>query len=191
MNKSILMTAVLMLFNVLNSTASAQKIGHFNFQALIQSMPEYEKASNEYELYKQSLEDELKSIEAEAALIQKKYEAETKKPAPVQSKLQLWAKNLESMQVYYQEKQQSIQDSLNVKMSDLLAPIKTKIEKAVEEVAKEKGYSHVIDNSYGMLIYAAEENNIESALKAKLGIKDKPAANPAAGKPAVTPAPGK
>jgi outer membrane protein len=76
-------------------------------------------------------------------------------------------------------------------MSDLLAPIKTKIEKAVEEVAKEKGYSHVIDNSYGMLIYAAEENNIESALKAKLGIKDKPAANPAAGKPAVTPAPGK
>ncbi len=187
MNRSIFIAALLWLCAFSPNVAQAQKIGHLNFQNIIQAMPEYTKASNEYELYKQSLEDELKAIEAEALAINKKYELEAKKPAPSQTRLKLWAQNIETMQLMYQEKQQSIQDSLSAKMTELVAPIKKKVEEAVAEVAKAQGYSHIIDNSYGMLIYAAEENNVEEAVKAKLGIKDKPAANPGAGKPVGMP----
>jgi outer membrane protein len=187
MNRSIFIAALAWLCAFSPNVAQAQKIGHMNFQNIIQAMPEYTKASNEYELYKQSLEDELKAIEAEAMAVNKKYELESKKPQPSQTRLKLYAQNIETMQLMYQEKQQSIQDSLSAKMTELVAPIKKKVEEAVAEVAKAQGYSHIIDNSYGMLIYAAEENNVEAAVKTKLGIKDKPAANPGAGKPVGMP----
>ena len=187
MNRSIFIAALVWLCAFSPNVAQAQKIGHMNFQNIIQAMPEYTKASNEYELYKQSLEDELKGIEAEAMTVNKKYERESKLPAPSQTRLKIYAQNIETLQLLYQEKQQSIQDSLSAKMTELVAPIKKKVEEAVAEVAKAQGYSHIIDNSYGMLIYAAEENNVEEAVKAKLGIKDKPAANPGAGKPVGMP----
>jgi hypothetical protein len=71
-------------------------------------------------------------------------------------------------------------------MAELVAPIKKRVEEVVAEIAKEKGYTHVIDNSYGMLIYADEEHNLDKAVKTKLNIQDKPAANPGAGKPGGT-----
>jgi len=185
MKKSILALALFVLCFTLPSFVHAQKIGHLNFQEIITLMPEYKIASNEYDVYQKALEDELKSIEEEAMALNKKYELESKKPVPNQSKLKIYAQNLQMMQETYQEMQQSIQDSLKNKMAELVAPIKKKIEDAVAEIAKELGYSHVIDNSYGMLIYADEEHNLEKAVKTKLNIKDAPAANPGAGKPGV------
>lgn len=183
MNRIIFSTALSSLFFLFAGAANAQKVGHVNFQGIIQAMPEYKTASDEYELYKQSLEDDLKMIESEGASITKKYELESKKPAPNQTRMQLYARQLEDLQLQYQQKQQSIQDSLSAKMSELIAPIKEKVEAAVAEVAKEKGYTHVIDNTYGTLVYADEAYNLEEAVKAKLNIKEKPAANPGAGKP--------
>jgi outer membrane protein len=193
MKKSILGLAICLLSFALPSLVHAQKIAHLNFQEIITLMPEYKTASNEYDLYQASLEDELRQIESEAMAVNKKIEAEKVKPVPNQSKLKIYAQNLEMMQVTYQELQQSIQDSLKMKMAELVAPIKKKVEEVVAEIAKEKGYTHVLDNSYGMLIYADEEHNLDKAVKAKLNIQEKPAANPGAGKPGMgntRPAPG-
>lgn len=183
MNRSFVIAALSLLCFVLPNAVKAQKIGHLNFQSIIQAMPEYKTASDEYELYKQSLEDELKAIEAEAMNINKKLDAETKKPVPNQTRIKIWSQQIEAMQYEYQVMQQSIQDSLTSKMNELVAPIKKRVELAVAEIAKERGLSHVIDNSYGQLIYADEEYNLEAAVKLKLNIKDKPVANPGAGKP--------
>lgn len=191
MNRFIFTAALSCLLILTAGKANAQKVGHLNFQNIIQAMSEYKTASDEYELYKQSLEDDLKMMETEGAAISKKYEAESKKPAPNQTRMQLYARQLEDLQLQYQQKQQSIQDSLTSKMSELIAPLKQRVEVAVSDVAKEKGYTHVIDNTYGTLVYADETYNLEEAVKAKLGIKDKPAANPGAGKPGIRqPAPG-
>ena len=45
---------------------------------------------------------------------------------------------MELMQQNYQEMQQTVQDSLNIKMGELVEPIKTKVTNAVAEIAKEK-----------------------------------------------------
>ena len=183
MNRSFVIAALSLLCFVLPNAVKAQKIGHLNFQSIIQAMPEYKTASDEYELYKQALEDELKAIEAEAMNINKKLDAETKKPVPNQTRIKIWSQQIEAMQYEYQVMQQSIQDSLTSKMNELVAPIKKRVELAVAEIAKERGLSHVIDNSYGQLIYADEEYNLEAAVKLKLNIKDKPVTNPGTRKP--------
>ena len=191
MKRIIQSTAILSLIFIFSNSAFAQKIGHLNFQNVLQAMPEYKTASDEYELYKQSLEDDLRAIETEAMAINKKMDVEQKKPVPNQTRLSLYAKQLEAMQYEYQAQQQTMQDSLNAKMSQLIAPLKKLIEEAVASIAKERGYSHVIDNTYGMLLYAEPEHDLEQAVKDKLGIKDKPAANPGAGKPGTrNPMPG-
>jgi len=183
MKKSILTVAFLLLCSLIPSVSNAQMVGHLNFQEIIQLMPEYETASKEYDIYKLSLEDQLKQIETEYLGAQKKMDEESKKPAPSQTKMKLYAQQMELMQQNYQEMQQTVQDSLNIKMGELVEPIKTKVTNAVAEIAKEKGYSHVIDNSMGTLIYADAKHDISAAVKTKLGIKEKPAVNPAAGKP--------
>jgi len=185
MKTSILSVAILLLSFIHPNAVKAQKVGHLNFQEIVTLMPEYKTASAEYDLYQASLEDQLKAIESEAVAIQKKYEAETKKPVPNQARLKIYAQNLEMMQANYQEMQQSIQDSLRAKMSELVAPIRKKVEEAVAEIAKANGYSHVIDNSQGILIYADEANSLDKLVKEKLNIKDKPAVNPGAGRPGM------
>lgn len=190
MKRTLVYAVISALFILKTSVSEAQKVGHLNFQNLIQAMPEYKTASDEYELYKQSLEDELRAIEAEAISINKKYEAETKKPAPNQTRMKIWAQQIQDMQMDYQERSQSIQDSLTVKMNELVAPIRKKIEDAVAAIAKEKGYSHVIDSSLGYLIYADEAHNIEADVRARLNIQEKPMSNPGAGVPGTMPGAG-
>lgn len=165
-------------------------VGHLNFQEIIQLMPEYKTASNAYDAYKLALEQDLKFLENEYLKTQKKYELESKKPAPNQMYIKLYAQQLEGFQMQYQEMQQSIQDSLNVKMAELVEPIKQRVTDAVADVAKEKGYSHVVDNSVGILIYADPAHDISDAVKAKLGIVEKPISNPGAGKPQGMPGTG-
>ncbi|MES2618142.1 MAG: OmpH family outer membrane protein [Bacteroidota bacterium] len=182
MKKSIIVLAVMLSVFVPN-VLKAQKVGHVNFQEIILLMPEYKLAATEYDVYQLSLEDELKAVENMILEVQKNYAIESKKPQPNKTKLKIYETQNESYQQQYQMMQQSSQDSLKAKMAELVAPIRKKVEEAVAAIAKEKGYSHIIDNSYGALIYADEADNIDEAVKAKLNIKEKPAANPGAGKP--------
>ncbi len=166
-----------------NVLKAQSKVGHVNFQEIILLMPEYTMAATEYDLYQAALEDNLKQKEEQILEVQKNYQLESqKKPTPNKTKLDIYMKLNETYQQEYQMMQQSTQDSLKAKMAELVAPIKKKVEAAVAEVAKEKGYSHIIDNSYGTLIYADESDNIDSAVKTRLRIKEKPIANPAAGR---------
>jgi len=56
------------------------------------------------------------------------------------------------------------------KQQKLLAPLITKIETSINEVAKEKGLSYVFDTSKGMLLYADQQDDISKDVKVKLKI---------------------
>ncbi|MEX0595098.1 MAG: OmpH family outer membrane protein [Candidatus Paceibacterota bacterium] len=178
MYQSILKPLLIAVSFLFINLSFSQKVGHLNFQDIITVMPEYKVASNEYELYQASLEDELKNFQAEYVAAEKKLELESKKAQPSQIRLKSLQQQMMTIQQDYQEYAQSMEDSLKAKMAELVAPIKKKVEEAVAEVAKELGYSHVIDNSYGTLLYADDQFNLEKAVKDKLNIKDKPNVTP-------------
>ncbi|HNU89285.1 MAG TPA: OmpH family outer membrane protein, partial [Ferruginibacter sp.] len=62
---------------------------------------------------------------------------------------------------------------------DKIAPVREKAMDAIKAVAKEKGYSYVIDESTNAILVAPPGDDLLPAVKAKLGIKDAPAAKPA------------
>lgn len=183
MKNSILTIALLCFSAFIPSVLHAQQTAHINYQEIIQSLPEYIEANNKYEIYKQSWQDVLKELESKYQQTQAKFEKEKAAPAPNQYKLNLYSKDMESILNRYQLTELEIQDSLNAYMMELVEPIKKRVADIVEAVAKEKGYTHVIDNSSGILIYADPAHDISDAVKAKLGITDKPTSNSAAGKP--------
>ena len=77
---------------------------------------------------------------------------------------------LRNLQRSIQTLQENAQEDLRKKENDLVKPELEKIYKAVNEVAKDNGFTHVL-NSDQVLLYADEEFDITELVMNKLGIK--------------------
>lgn len=74
------------------------------------------------------------------------------------------------MQRYSQLEQQA-QADLQKKQQEIYEPMYNKAKAAIADVAKDKGYSYVIDASRGALLYMPPADNLLNDVKKKLGIK--------------------
>jgi outer membrane protein len=83
------------------------------------------------------------------------------------------------LQNYDQEVQEETQKYAQTK----IAPVRTKALEAIKTVAKERGYTYVIDDASSVLLVMPPGDDLLPLVKTKLGIKDAPAA-PAGTKPA-------
>lgn len=80
---------------------------------------------------------------------------------------------LQELQNSIQKFQQEAQQSLQAKQVELLKPAYEKIQKTIDEVAKENGFTHVFSNDASgvpILLFASEENDISNLVLAKIGV---------------------
>lgn len=180
---------LLMLTAFIGLNATAQKIGTVNSQEVLLTLPEVKamqtklQAKND-ELTKQ-LEGMYKTYEEKVGEFQKN---EKTMSASIKDLKAQEIKDLESrIQKFQQSAQQEIQDLERT----LTAPLLEKTKKAIQDVSKELGYSHVFDIVSGSLLVWPDANDITRQVKTKLGID--PNAKPAAaqGSQNGAPAPGK
>ena len=80
-------------------------------------------------------------------------------------------REIQDAQKRIQDYREAAEQKVQAKQSELLKPIYDKARKAIEDVAKEKGYGYVIDSSAGMLLVSPAADDILAPVKAKLGIK--------------------
>jgi outer membrane protein len=106
------------------------------------------------------------------------YSDTTKKLAPQVKALML--KEIQELQSVLGGAENYIQQVMQAKLQEFLSPYYTKAKKAIEQVAKEKGYTHVMSTE--IFLVAPEADNISLAVLTKLGIK-LPNQNPAGTKP--------
>lgn len=101
--------------------------------------------------------------------------ADTTKPKSVRD---LIAKDIQTLQQQLNGAEQYIQQVLQFKQQEFLRPYYDKARKAIEAVAKKKGYTHVL--STDVFVFAPETDDISLAvldeLKIKLPQNNKPAA---------------
>ncbi|HMN31876.1 MAG: OmpH family outer membrane protein [Chitinophagaceae bacterium] len=164
-----LFIAILML-SASNYANAQQKIGYINSEELIVSMPEAKKADAEISAYAKTFQDQLTSMQKELETKYKAYEAGVKSMTDAMRDVK--EKELTDLQSRIQSTQQSAEEKVSQKRQDLLKPITEKADKAIQDVAKEKGYSFILDASSGALVYATSADNIIKDVKTKLGIKD-------------------
>ncbi len=171
MRKFIKVGILILLFSAINLSAQTkQKIGHINSEELLQAMPARDSVKTKIETLAKILDTQLKTMESE---LQTKYtEYMSKEKEYTDLIKQTKQKELNELQTRIQEFQQNAQDELQKKQNELLSPIIDKAKKAIEDVAKENGYSYIFDasQSIGSVLYSDKSDDITVLVKKKLGL---------------------
>lgn len=181
-------TVKTIVFAILAFTAVAQaqpqKIGYLNAQAILADMQEVKAADSQLEAFAKQLANKdsvmVVTFQAKAADLQKKADEGT--IAPVQ--LEQEKKKLEDERNKIAQYEQDMQQQMAKKRQELYQPLLDKVNKAIQEVAKENGFIYVIDAAAGTLLYADEKNDLQNLVRAKLGLPALAAETPKAATPA-------
>ena len=167
-----------------STSVFAQKLGRINMQELVFAMPETAEMQKNLEAYQKELQDQLETIGVEFNNKLNEYtkQVSDKNSTMSDSVRQLKEKELNDLKTRYDEFVQVSQQDMQKKQGELLEPIIVKAQDAVKEVSKAGGYTVVYDTSVNAVAYFDEAvvTDILPAVKTKLGIKDTPAAAPAA-----------
>ncbi|WP_019989022.1 OmpH family outer membrane protein [Rudanella lutea] len=216
MKKNIVMAFVAaLLFGGISAQAQAQastpvttataagplKLGYTSMDYLLSQVPEAKDIQNQLTIQRTQLENEAKRLEKE---FQDKLQAYEKGAAQMSEVIRAdREKELQGLQTRYQEFQRNAESQLQNKYQQLVNPVLQKIQKNVDAVAKENGYSYVFNLDAGagtavILLVAPEENNITDIVLKKMGVTPAPSTPAKAGAgagtatpPANTPAPKK
>lgn len=150
----------------------AQKYGHLNLGNLLAAMPETKSADADINAYSQQL---VKQGEQKAEALQKEYAAVVQKMqngqlSPNQQKEA--EQSLQKKQEELRNFELEVQQKVAAKRQQLLTPILTKVQNAIDGVAKEKGIVMVFDTSvFNAILFAEDSDDLMPAVKAKLGIQ--------------------
>jgi outer membrane protein len=149
---------------------NAQKFGFINTQELLAGMSEMKLADNQV----QQLQNELVAKGEELVI---KFEAEYKAymaeaNSGTLSKVQMQQKeeSLVAKQEEIKKYEGDIQQKLVAKREELYKPVLDKVKAEIEKLGKEGGYTMIFDSSAGMILHAADSENLMPILKTKLGI---------------------
>ena len=143
MKKLILM---LMLFAPI--ATFAQKFGHVNAQAVMESLPEFSKARAEVEGQAKVYDNQLKEMQTE---IQKKAEEYDKTQATMNdTKRKETEATLQDLYQKFQQAQQDNAQAIQKLQNEKLQPIVTKLQNAIKNVGKAGGYVYIMDLSSGI-----------------------------------------
>lgn len=159
-------------------TAQAQtplKIGFADVDYIFSQMPEAKQIETEL----QSTQNQLKKeIDNKAAEFKKKlddYTANLNNMLPaVRANTE---RELQQLQANLQKLQEDAQATINQKQTALMEPVYQKVGKAIEDVAKENGFSLILSNQLGgldVVLYGDEKLDASDLVLKKMGITPKP-----------------
>jgi outer membrane protein len=161
------------VFALLAMTSFGQtKVAHINTTELLQMMPEVKQIDSTLQKMQTNYQTELNRLQQEMQGLYNQILEMSEDVNADAGILELKQNQLQKKQTEYQESQQFAQQQLQKKQQELYEPLTNKVKAVIEEVAKAKGYTHVIDSSQGLgLIWGADSHDLMPAVKAKLGIQ--------------------
>lgn len=169
--KKTLIAIVACLF-AFGGTAMAQKnikFGHINSNELMQIMPGRDSAQTILQAEVTELEQTLKSMQSEAEQRYNDYVAN--QSGWTELIRQTKQREIQDMGARIQEFQENAQKQLQQREQDLLKPIIDRAKKAIEDVAREGGYTYILDSGTASVLYSQDSDDIMPQVKKKLGLK--------------------
>lgn len=169
--KSILNYSFIALLTIATTAGvSAQKFAHINSQLLMVELTEMKSADAEVQTYQESLmkkgQDMVQAFEAKYL----QYAEQANKGELNKIQMQKIEGELGSEQQAIQSYEVEVQNMLAAKRQSLYEPIINKVKKAIEEVGTEGNYTMIFESGSGVLVHAADSDDIMTLVKAKLGM---------------------
>lgn len=189
-----LLTMVVALFIYGAAQAQEFKVGYTYIDFIVFNMPEMAGINSELSTFRGQLESQ---VTAKQTTIQTKTDQlrqMAQQPNANQTVLQ--ERNNELIQLTNDLETYAAQarQSLSAKEANLMNPVFTKVQTAIDEVRKEKGYNIILNmrtsTSDGIVLAADESLNITEAVFAKLGVEMPKEPSPSDPTTATNPATG-
>ncbi|MDZ7877507.1 MAG: OmpH family outer membrane protein [Saprospiraceae bacterium] len=162
--------AILLMLTVVTAANAQQKIGYLNAQAILADMTDMKAADSQLEAY-------AKQLTAKDSIMVVSFQAKAQKLGEDQQKgllapiaLEAEKKKLEAEKAQIEEFEQKMQQDLADRRKTLYQPVLDKVNKAIQDVAKEQAFTYVVDLTAGSLLYADEKNDLQNAVRTKLGL---------------------
>lgn len=162
------LTAVVLVMGVLFAgNAGAQtKIGYIKIDDMVAIMPETQKIDSLLERFQaDSINPKYAQIVALYQYKDSVYRDSLKTPAVVRKQIE---EELPSLIYQIQNWQQLVNQAMETKQNEYLAPIYRKVYDAIKQVAKEKGYTHVLSKE--ALLVAPDGDDMIGLVAAKLKV---------------------
>jgi len=173
MKKVTKIVAVIALFIGIAFSSQAQtvpqKIGYVNFNELLQAMPGIDSVRIALQEYQQTLTDQMDQMRVE---FENKYLDYQSKSAGMSDIIK---QNKEQELAQLQERidgfQQQAQTDLQGKQAEMLQPLITEAKQAVSAVAKELGYTYVLNAIEDVILFSEPADDLLPYVKSKLDIE--------------------
>lgn len=175
MLKKVLLAAALVVPMCLSAQS---KFGYVNSTEIFDLMPEKATAEASLQEVGKKYDTEFKALQDEFNKKFGEYQALAQDtPASIKERRE---QELQELQTKIQNFQQVAGQDLQRQQQVLLAPIQEKIRTAIQAVGAENGFTFIFDNSIPTIVYqGADAVNVTPLVKAKLNLKDAPAASTA------------
>ncbi|SFC86888.1 OmpH family outer membrane protein [Algibacter pectinivorans] len=157
--------AIALCFATVSFTQAQSKVAHINTQELIAAMPAAKSAQAEIEALGKTYQTDIQASITEYQNTVKQYEAEAATKTDEEN--QKRGLELQEKQQRIQQFRADAQKDLATKEAELFKPIQEAAMKAINEVAKAKGYEYVIDRA---TLIVANGTDILADVKKQLGI---------------------
>jgi outer membrane protein len=158
-----------------STTTNAQKIGYISADEIIQLMPEAATVQQQLDQYQQSLYQNAQDKQNAFNESLQKFIKDSSTMSP--SLKEVKRSDLQKQSQELAGEQQKIQNDFEQKRQELSVPIQKKLQAAIEEVAKENGYTYVMPRE--ALIVMPSTNDIGPLVIKKLGLKQPSTTTPA------------
>ena len=171
MMKNTLKVLAIVVLVAVAATTQAQKsskIGHIDFGKVLELMPGQDTVKVVMNKYVQTLQGELQTMQSELEMKGADYQ---KNLASMSSIIKATKeKEINDLQDRIQSFQQSAQQDLTAKQTELITPFVNKAKQAIKDVAKEGGYAYVLNSVDDLVLYSDGGDDITAQVKKKLGI---------------------
>ncbi len=155
----------------MSNFAQAQvKIGYASIDQIVPLLPEYKTGQT---VIQKANDDWMATINKLGTEAQNKYKDYEAKRATMTEAVRTAAEGeIQDLQKRIEEMQTKARTDLEAKQNEQFAPLVAKVKTAVAAVAKEKGYAYVLNATPNdLLLVAPPADDLEAAVKAKLGVK--------------------
>lgn len=151
--------------------AQTLKIGHVDSSAITEIMPERTKVEQDFQAFQTELESQIQTMLMEYQTKVQDYQANQATMSNLirQSK----EKEIVDLETRINEFRASADAALQNKYIELATPLIEKVQKAIDQVGKEKGFTYILDKSSqsGTVVFIGDNAiDITADVKAKLGL---------------------
>lgn len=161
---------IITLVSTLAIGVHAQKFGYINSSKLLLELPEIKQADVQLQTYQNEMvskgEQMVKTFEDKYRIVQDQIGKGELSQIQIQQQQGALGQEQQAIQQYQME----VNQNLNLKRQELYKPILDNVNKIIEQIGQEMGYTMIFDTSSGSLLFAEEGDDVTSIVKQKLGL---------------------